>query len=167
MYILVSFSAFGTEDQGFKSSPGFANIFICIAQTIFAKVNSTWVWSRSQTWNFLLGYAGGNPTIASNNASAVKIYSSSNSPVRFENENVFFYFNKRFILIQRWHCSCKFISHRIGSLWETDFSILIFEKNLSNVWLMESFQMYIVWLSHYRQLFFEKKRTECYVLRWY
>jgi hypothetical protein len=38
--------------------------------------------------------AGSNPTIASYNASAVKIYSATSSLVRFENKNIFFYFKK-------------------------------------------------------------------------
>jgi hypothetical protein len=37
---------------------------------------------------------GANPTIASYNASAVKIYNASGSLARFENRNIFFYFEK-------------------------------------------------------------------------
>jgi hypothetical protein len=47
-------------------------------------------------------------------ASAVKIYSATNSPVRFEN-NIFFYAEKLSSLLQRWRCSFKFRSRRIGS----------------------------------------------------
>jgi hypothetical protein len=36
--------------------------------------------------------------------------------VRFEKrKNIFFNFEKTFSLLQRWRCSCKFISRRIGS----------------------------------------------------
>jgi hypothetical protein len=37
---------------------------------------------------------GANPTIASYNASAVKIYDATSSLVRFENKNIFLYFEK-------------------------------------------------------------------------
>jgi hypothetical protein len=58
---------------------------------------------------------GPNPTIASCNASAVKIYNATSSLVRFENKNIFFATNKRYSLQQRWRRSCKFKSRRIGS----------------------------------------------------
>jgi hypothetical protein len=58
---------------------------------------------------------GANPTIASYNASAVKIYNATSSLLRFENENNFYKFEKRTSLLQRWRCSCKFLSRRIGS----------------------------------------------------
>jgi hypothetical protein len=38
--------------------------------------------------------AGSNPTTVSYNASAGKIYKTASSLVRFENKNVFFYFEK-------------------------------------------------------------------------
>jgi hypothetical protein len=38
--------------------------------------------------------SGANPTIMSNNASAVKIYNATSSLVRFENTNNFFFFGK-------------------------------------------------------------------------
>jgi hypothetical protein len=56
---------------------------------------------------------GADPTIASYNASAVKIYNAACSLVRFENKNIFFYREKRLSLLQRWRCSCKF--KRVGS----------------------------------------------------
>jgi hypothetical protein len=34
---------------------------------------------------------------------------------RSENKNILFYFEKRSSLLQRWRCSCKFKSRRIGS----------------------------------------------------
>jgi hypothetical protein len=37
---------------------------------------------------------GPNPTIVSYNASVVKIYNATSSLVRFENKNIFFYFEK-------------------------------------------------------------------------
>jgi hypothetical protein len=52
---------------------------------------------------------GANPTIASYNASAVKIYTTTSSLVRFENKNVFFYYEKRSSLLQRRRCGCKLI----------------------------------------------------------
>jgi hypothetical protein len=39
-----------------------------------------------------------NPANVSYNASAVKIYSATSSQVRFENKNIFFYFEKRTML---------------------------------------------------------------------
>jgi hypothetical protein len=56
-----------------------------------------------------------NSTIVSYNASAVKIYNQTSSLVLFENKNVFFYFETRSSLIQRWRCSCKFGSRRMDS----------------------------------------------------
>jgi hypothetical protein len=41
------------------------------------------------------------PTTASYNASVVKIYNATSSLVYFENLNIFFYFEKRSILLQR------------------------------------------------------------------
>jgi hypothetical protein len=35
--------------------------------------------------------------------------------VRFESTNILFYFEERSSLLQRWRCSCKFKSRRIGS----------------------------------------------------
>jgi hypothetical protein len=35
--------------------------------------------------------------------------------MRFENKNIFMHFETRSILLQRWRCSCKFRSRRIGS----------------------------------------------------
>jgi hypothetical protein len=55
------------------------------------------------------GIPEANPTITSYNASAVKIYNTTNSPVRFENKNIFFYIKKRSSPLQRWLCSCKFV----------------------------------------------------------
>jgi hypothetical protein len=43
-----------------------------------------------------------NPTIVSYNASAAKIYNTTSSLVRFENKSIFFYFEKRSSLLQRW-----------------------------------------------------------------
>jgi hypothetical protein len=40
-------------------------------------------------------HPGPNPTIASYSASVVKIYNSTSSLVRFENKNIFFYFEKK------------------------------------------------------------------------
>jgi hypothetical protein len=56
-----------------------------------------------------------NPTIASYNASAVKIYNATSSLVRCENKTIFFSHDKHSSLLQRWRCSCKFKSRRIGS----------------------------------------------------
>jgi hypothetical protein len=51
--------------------------------------------------------ARANPTIVSYNASGVKIYNTTGSQMRFENKNIFFYFEKRCSLLQRWRFSCK------------------------------------------------------------
>jgi hypothetical protein len=48
-------------------------------------------------------------------ASVVKIYSATNSMARFKNKNNFSPKWKRSSLLQRWLCSCKFKSRRIGS----------------------------------------------------
>jgi hypothetical protein len=61
---------------------------------------------------------GANPTIASYNASAVKIYNATSSLVRFGSKNFFVYFEKMlytYSQLQRQLCSCKFKSRRIGS----------------------------------------------------
>jgi hypothetical protein len=59
-------------------------------------------------------WSAASPTIASCNASAVKFYNATSSLVRFENKNIFSYFEKRSSLLQRWRCSCKFESRSIG-----------------------------------------------------
>jgi hypothetical protein len=51
--------------------------------------------------------SGANPTTLSYNASVVKFYNATGSPARFENKNIFFFFEKRYSLLQRWRCSCK------------------------------------------------------------
>jgi hypothetical protein len=58
--------------------------------------------------------AGANPTTSSYNASVVHFYNATGSLACFEN-NISFYFEKRSSLLQRWRCSCKFQSRRIGS----------------------------------------------------
>jgi hypothetical protein len=64
---------------------------------------------------------GANPTIASYSASVVNFYNATGSLVRFINKNTFFlYSKKRSSLLQRWRCSCKFESRRIGS-WVASF----------------------------------------------
>jgi hypothetical protein len=45
-----------------------------------------------------------NPTIESYNASAVNIYNRTSSPMHFENQNIFFLFEKRSSLLQRRRC---------------------------------------------------------------
>jgi hypothetical protein len=47
-----------------------------------------------------------NPAIAS--------YNAKSSGARFENKMIFFIYEKRSSLLQRWRCSCKFQSRRIG-----------------------------------------------------
>jgi hypothetical protein len=58
---------------------------------------------------------GANPTIASYNANVVIFYNATDSLTRFENIIILFYFEKLSSLLQRWRCSCKFKSRRIGS----------------------------------------------------
>jgi hypothetical protein len=43
--------------------------------------------------------SGANPTTASYNASAVQTYNATSSLVRFENKNIFFYYEKRSSLV--------------------------------------------------------------------
>jgi hypothetical protein len=50
-----------------------------------------------------------------NPASAVNFYNITGSLARIENKNILFYFDKRSCLLQRWRCSYKFKSRRIGS----------------------------------------------------
>jgi hypothetical protein len=38
----------------------------------------------------------------------VNFFSATSSLLRFENKNIFFYFEKRSILLQLWRWSCKF-----------------------------------------------------------
>jgi hypothetical protein len=56
---------------------------------------------------------GANPTTSSYTASVVKIYNATSSRLRLEIKK-FFFFEKRSNLLQRWRCSCKFSSRRIG-----------------------------------------------------
>jgi hypothetical protein len=58
---------------------------------------------------------GANPTFASYNASVVNFYNATGTLARFENKNIIFYILKRSSLLQRWRCSCKSKSRRIGS----------------------------------------------------
>jgi hypothetical protein len=68
-----------------------------------------------------LANGGANPTIVS--------YIATSSLVRFVRKNIFFYFEKRSSLLQRWSFSCKFRSRRIGSwiqtydLWATTLRV--------------------------------------------
>jgi hypothetical protein len=57
---------------------------------------------------------GADPTTTSYNASVAIFYNATNSLAHFENKNIFFYIEKRSSLLQRWRCSCKFKSRRIG-----------------------------------------------------
>jgi hypothetical protein len=50
-------------------------------------------------------FAGANPTIARHNASVVNFYRATGSLAGFEKKNIFFYFEKRSILLQPWRCS--------------------------------------------------------------
>jgi hypothetical protein len=65
--------------------------------------------------NLLSINSGANPTIVYYNASAVNFYNATGSLARFESKNIVAYFEKRSSLLQRWRCSCKFKSRRIGS----------------------------------------------------
>jgi hypothetical protein len=56
-----------------------------------------------------------NLTITSYNASVVKIYNATNSIVYFRDKKYFSLVLKWSSLLQRWRCSCKFGSRRIGS----------------------------------------------------
>jgi hypothetical protein len=58
---------------------------------------------------------GANPTIASYNVSVVNFYNATDSLARFENKIFFLYLGTRSSLLQRWRCSRKFKSRRIGS----------------------------------------------------
>jgi hypothetical protein len=59
--------------------------------------------------------SGANPTIMSYNASVVNFNNATGSIAHFENKNIFFPFEKRSSLLQRWRCSCKFKNRRIAS----------------------------------------------------
>jgi hypothetical protein len=56
------------------------------------------------------------------NASVVNIYNATSSLVRFEIKNIFFCFEKRSSLPQRWRCSCKFQSRSTGSSFSAGIS---------------------------------------------
>jgi hypothetical protein len=56
------------------------------------------------------------PTLASCNASALKIYHATSRLVRFLKQNIFFYYEKCSSLLHRCRCSCKFRIRRVGSL---------------------------------------------------
>jgi hypothetical protein len=59
---------------------------------------------------------GANPTIASYNASVVKFYNAMGSLARLNFYLFIFFFEKRYSLLQRWRCSCKFKNRRIGCM---------------------------------------------------
>jgi hypothetical protein len=65
--------------------------------------------------NRLFPVSPANPTIVSYNPSVVNFYNATGSLARFENCNIFFFFEKRYSLLQRWRCSYKLKSRRIGS----------------------------------------------------
>jgi hypothetical protein len=64
---------------------------------------------------------------------AVNIYNGTSSLVRFENKHIFFCFERRSSLQQRWRCSCKFLSRRIGS-WLVEFSPILGLFTLCKFW---------------------------------
>jgi hypothetical protein len=54
-------------------------------------------------------HTGANPTIVSYNASDAKIYNAMSSLVHYDNKKIVSStLKKRFSLLQRWRCSCKF-----------------------------------------------------------
>jgi hypothetical protein len=61
------------------------------------------------------GHPEANPTIAIYNAGGVKSYNATSSLVRFETKQFSSNLKKRSSLLQRWRCSCKFKSRRVGS----------------------------------------------------
>jgi hypothetical protein len=73
--------------------------------------------SCSKIYNITFG-SGANPSIASYNASVVKMSNvTSTYPmylVRFKKKNSFFTMKERSTLLQRQRCSCKFKSRSIG-----------------------------------------------------
>jgi hypothetical protein len=95
-----------------------------------------WRW-REMAWAIFWaifsqsGYPGANPTIVSYNASIVNFYNATGSIARLENKIFLFYFEKRSSLLQRWSCSCKLKSRKIGSWLKRDrLSGPIQQKNL-------------------------------------
>jgi hypothetical protein len=79
--------------------------------SVFIKQNNFFVQNRRVVKIAPLGLTSGAiPTIASYNASVVKIYSIMSTLVRFERQTFYSTFYKRPSLQQRWRCSCcKFI----------------------------------------------------------
>jgi hypothetical protein len=57
---------------------------------------------------------GANPTIISYNTSAVKIYNAKSNQEHFESKNMFFYFEQRTSLLQRWRQRCKFLQLEVS-----------------------------------------------------
>jgi hypothetical protein len=76
---------------------------------------------------------GPNPMTSIYNASVVNFYNAMGSLARFENKNILFYFEKRSSLLQRWRCSCKFKSRRIGSWFQnmvSQYGLKIWFQNM-------------------------------------
>jgi hypothetical protein len=68
----------------------YINIFHCkTLQNLHKFGFMVWIQTVWQPW-----YPGANPTIVSYNASAAKIYNAKSSLLRFENKNIFFYYEK-------------------------------------------------------------------------
>jgi hypothetical protein len=63
--------------------------------------------SGEQRMSLNSGLPGANPTIAIYNASVVNFCNATGSLACFENKYIFFFFEKRSTLLQRWRCSCK------------------------------------------------------------
>jgi hypothetical protein len=71
-------------------------------------------------------FSGANPTTSSYNASVLKILNAMSNLVRFQNINIFLYFKKRSILLQRWRGSCIIKNRRIGScLYNYNTSVVV------------------------------------------
>jgi hypothetical protein len=77
--------------QGFLSPKMLANILIIVLRFIW-----------EQPFLTVAQKPGANPTIVIYNASAVKIYSAMNSLVHFEDNNIFFGFEKRSSILHSW-----------------------------------------------------------------
>jgi hypothetical protein len=68
---------------------------------------------------------GANPTIMSYNTSVVFFYNATGSQGHFENKHIFFPFQKRSSLLQRWRCSFKLKNRRIGSWYAGELQLRI------------------------------------------
>jgi hypothetical protein len=88
----------------FWQTTGWATFWAIVSQTHLVAVARSHSYDPMLQLHNVKSLPRANLTITSSNASAVKNYNATCSQVRFENKNIFFYFDKNALayFIQRW-----------------------------------------------------------------